>query len=62
MLLGDGDPRAAAAHWRQALAICQRIGAPDAQRIQDTLHRHGITTAAQPRSGQRRQPGTSAGQ
>jgi len=62
-LLQDGDPGAAAAHWQQALAICQRIGAPDARRIQQTLHRHGITTTAPlPRRGQRHQPGASAGE
>ena len=32
-LLRDGNPGDAAAHWQQALTICQRIGAPDAQRI-----------------------------
>jgi tetratricopeptide (TPR) repeat protein/DNA-binding XRE family transcriptional regulator len=34
----------AAAPLRDALAIYQRIGAPDAQRIQDTLTRHGLET------------------
>ncbi len=47
----------AAAHWQQALTIYQRIGAPDAWRIQDTLGQRGITTAPQPPGGQRRQPG-----
>jgi tetratricopeptide (TPR) repeat protein/transcriptional regulator with XRE-family HTH domain len=56
-LLRDSDPGAAAAHWQQALAIYQRIGAPDAQRIRETLHQHGITTAAPPPSGESRQPG-----
>jgi tetratricopeptide (TPR) repeat protein/DNA-binding XRE family transcriptional regulator len=31
------DPAEAAAHLRQALAIYQKIGAPDARRVQDTL-------------------------
>ena len=52
-LLRDGDP-GAAAHWRQALAIYQRIGAPDAQRIQETLCQHGITTAPPPPGGESR--------
>jgi tetratricopeptide (TPR) repeat protein/transcriptional regulator with XRE-family HTH domain len=51
VLLRDGDPGAAAAHWQQALTICQRIGVPDARRIQQTLHRHGITTDPLPRGG-----------
>jgi len=45
------------AHWQQALTICQRIGAPDAQRIQETLRQHGISTAALPPTGESRQPG-----
>jgi len=56
-LLRDGDPGAAAAHWQQALAICQRIGVPDAQRIQETMRQHGITTAPPPPTGESRQPG-----
>jgi hypothetical protein len=32
-----GDPGQAAAHLRLALAIYQRIGAPDARRVQETL-------------------------
>jgi tetratricopeptide (TPR) repeat protein/transcriptional regulator with XRE-family HTH domain len=55
-LLRDGDP-GAAAHWQQALAIYERIGAPDAQRIQETLRQHGITTGPPPRrSGVRPEP------
>ena len=54
-LLPDGDPGAAAAmHWQQALAIYQRIGVPDAQRIQETLRQHGITTAPPSPSGESR--------
>ena len=54
-LLQDGDP-GAAAYWQQALTIYQRIGAPDARRIQETLHQHDIATASPPPSGQGRQP------
>jgi tetratricopeptide (TPR) repeat protein/transcriptional regulator with XRE-family HTH domain len=35
--LADGDPGRAAAHLRQALTIYQRIGAPAARRVQQTL-------------------------
>ena len=56
-LFRDGNPGAAAAHWQQALTIYQRIGAPDARRVQETLRRHGTTTASPPPSGQSRQPG-----
>ena len=41
--LQDGDPGQAAAHFRQALTIYQRIGAPAAQRVQQTLHDHGMS-------------------
>ena len=36
-LLQDGNPGRAAAHLRQALTIYQRIGAPAARRVQETL-------------------------
>ena len=49
-LLRDGDPEGAATHWQQALAIYERIGAPDAQRIQETLHKDGLTAAPPPSS------------
>jgi tetratricopeptide (TPR) repeat protein len=39
--LGDG-PAEAARNLRDALAIYQRIGAPDAQAVQDTLDEHGL--------------------
>jgi hypothetical protein len=39
--LHDGNPRQAAVHLRHALAIYARIGAPDAQRIEETLRQHG---------------------
>ena len=55
-MLQDGDPGDGAAHWQQALAIYERIGAPDAGRIQETLRQHGITTAPPPPSGESRQP------
>ena len=58
-LLQDGAPGDAAGHWQQALTIYQRIGAPDAQRIQETLRRHGITTAPPPPSGESHQPGVA---
>jgi tetratricopeptide (TPR) repeat protein/transcriptional regulator with XRE-family HTH domain len=37
-----GSPAEAAAHLRDALVIAQRIGSPEAQRIQDTLTEHGL--------------------
>jgi len=42
--LRDGNPGEAAAYLRQALAIYQRIGAPAARRVQETLHHHGLTS------------------
>lgn len=38
--LQDGNPSEGAPRLRQALAIYQRIGAPDAQRVQETLLTH----------------------
>ena len=35
--LQDGNPGEGTANLRQALAIYQRIGTPDAQRVQETL-------------------------
>ena len=35
--LQDGHPGQAAAHLQQALTIYQRIGAPGAERVQETL-------------------------
>jgi tetratricopeptide (TPR) repeat protein/transcriptional regulator with XRE-family HTH domain len=40
--LRDGNPGDGTAHLRQALTIYQHIGAPGAQRVQGTLHDHGI--------------------
>ncbi len=40
-LLGR-DPAEAAVRLRQALAIYQRIGVPDARRVEDTLTQHGL--------------------
>jgi class 3 adenylate cyclase/tetratricopeptide (TPR) repeat protein len=40
--LQDGNPGDGTAYLRQALTIYQRIGAPAAQRVQGTLHDHGI--------------------
>jgi tetratricopeptide (TPR) repeat protein len=39
------DPARAATYLRQALAIYQRIGAPGARQIQDTLEEHGLLVA-----------------
>jgi len=47
--LHDGNTGQAATHLRQALAIYQRIGNPGAQRVQDTLQKHGLaSTTAEP--------------
>ena len=40
--LRDGNPSEAAAHLQQALAIYQRIGAPEAKRTEETLRHHGM--------------------
>jgi uncharacterized protein HemY len=37
-----GDSAEAARHLREALAIYQRIGAPQARLVQDTLDEHGL--------------------
>ena len=47
--LQDGHPGQAAAHLHQALTIYQRIGAPAAQRVQQTMQNHKLTsTTPQP--------------
>jgi tetratricopeptide (TPR) repeat protein len=47
--LHDGNLTQAAKYLRQALAIYQRTGAPAVQRVQETLHEHGLTfTTAEP--------------
>ena len=56
--LHDANPGQAAEYLRQALAIYQRIGAPAVQRVQETLHQHGLTStttepAAPSREGNR---------
>ena len=43
--LHDGNPGQAAEYLWQALAIYQRIGAPAAQRVQETLQRHRLPSA-----------------
>jgi tetratricopeptide (TPR) repeat protein len=40
--LRDGNPGDGASYLRQALTIYQRIKAPAAQRVQETLHDHAI--------------------
>ena len=46
--LHDGNPGQAAEYLRQALAIYKRIGAPAAQRVQETLQQHGFTITTEP--------------
>lgn len=41
----DGNPGEAAGHLTQALRIYQRIGDPAEQRVQQTLQKHGMTSA-----------------
>jgi tetratricopeptide (TPR) repeat protein/transcriptional regulator with XRE-family HTH domain len=41
-MLHDGNPDAAT-YWRQALAVYNQIGAPDAERLRDSLRQHGAT-------------------
>jgi len=50
----DGDTGQAATHLRHALSIYQRIGAPGAGRVQETLQHHGLTSTQQ---HPRQQPG-----
>jgi hypothetical protein len=40
----DGNPGDAAAHLQLALAVYRRIGAADAQRVQDSLRTHSSNT------------------
>lgn len=47
--LQDANPGQAAAHLRQALAIYQHIGAPGAQRVQQTLQNHQLASATERR-------------
>jgi len=63
--LQDGDPGQANAHLQQALTIYQRIGTPAAQRVQQTIQNHKLTSTTpqpqpagpkQPRPSDRRQP------
>jgi tetratricopeptide (TPR) repeat protein/transcriptional regulator with XRE-family HTH domain len=64
--LHDGNPAQAAAPLRDALAIYQRIAAPAAGRIEETLRQHGLfPTSAHPAhdrepAGQRRRPSSSS--
>jgi hypothetical protein len=43
--LEDGHDQTGAVHLQRALAIYQRIGAPGAQRVQQALLDHHVTTA-----------------
>ena len=45
--LQDGDPGQAAAYLQQALTIYQRVGAPSAQRVQQTIQNHKLTSTTQ---------------
>jgi len=40
--LKDGNPGEATAYLRQAFTIYQRIGAPSARRVQETLRQHSL--------------------
>ncbi len=42
--LREGNPGQATAHLLQALTIYQRVGAPAARRVQQTLEDHGLTS------------------
>ena len=53
--LQDANPGQAAAHLRQALAIYQHIGAPAAQRVQQTLQNHQLASATERRPAQTRE-------
>jgi tetratricopeptide (TPR) repeat protein/transcriptional regulator with XRE-family HTH domain len=44
--LQHGDPGQAAAHLHQALTIYRRIGAPAAQRVEQIIHKHGLTATS----------------
>jgi len=43
--LQDGNPGEGTAKLLQALAIYQRIGTPDARRVQQTLQNHKLASA-----------------
>jgi len=46
--LQDGNLGQAAAHLRQALTIYQRLGAPAARRVQETLQMHRLIPTPEP--------------
>lgn len=48
--LQGGNPARAAGYLRHARTIYQRIGAPDAQRVQQTLHHHALSSNRELRS------------
>ena len=50
--LHDSNPGQASAHLQQALAIYQRIGAPAARRVQQTMANHRLTSTTRPPSQQ----------
>jgi tetratricopeptide (TPR) repeat protein len=51
--LHDGNPGQAAAHLAQALTIYQRIGAPAARRVQQTLQNHKLASTSEPQPAAR---------
>ena len=57
--LRDGNPVDGTAQLRQALTIYQRIGAPAARHVRETLRHHGISTAWPP-GGEGPQPASPA--
>ena len=58
--LQDGRPGDGTAHLHQALAIYQRLGAPNARRVQETLRHHAIQPAPPPPGSQSHQPDAPA--
>ena len=52
--LDDGNLDQGSAHLKQALGIYRRIGAREGLRVQETLHRHGLTSNTARRASLRR--------
>ena len=59
--LQDGHPGQAAAHLHQALTIYQRIGAPAARCVQQTMQNHKLTSTPQPQPTAPNRQGHQAG-